>query len=483
MKFGGTSVADAEGFRRAAEIVAPSAGGVVVVVSAACGVTNRLVEAARRAGAGEGHATAAITDALVAQHLDIARALVGDAGALSELAADIKRILGDVACLCRGTALLRELTPRALDAISGAGERLSARLLACTLRESGLKAVAVDATELIVTDGEHGRAEPLMDETRERAAEKLRPLLEGGAIPVVTGFIGATADGTPTTLGRNGSDYSATIIGAALGADAVVIWSDVDGILTADPRLVPDASVLGAVSYEEADEMAHFGARVLHPKTLRPLAEACVPVCIRNSFSPDAPGTIISPPRRAAEPGVKAVTGMTGLSLVTVISGDGGGFPGGVAAKALSATAGAQVGVLLISQSSARGDLCFVVESAEAARAEAALRQTFSQEATCGRAERVAVAGEVAVVALVGAGVREMPGVVGRAFGALEGRGINVVAFAHGSSDYSVSLVVEACAIDEAVVILHREFCLQRRAAPPEPALVEGDIDGALAGV
>src|SRR5919202_4507728 len=227
MKFGGTSVGDASRIRAAAEITASAAkrGEVLAVVSAMSGVTNRLVEA--------------------------------------------EQIIKDAATLCQGTAMLRELTPRALDAISSVGERLSARLMAAALEETGVRAEAVEATEVVVTDDEHGQAEPLMDETRARASERLLPLLAGGVVPVVTGFIGATRGGTLTTLGRGGSDYSATILGAALGASEIIIWTDVPGVMTADPRLVREARTIHDISYAEAAELAYFGAKVLHPKTLR----------------------------------------------------------------------------------------------------------------------------------------------------------------------------------------------------------------------
>src|SRR6266545_3392561 len=231
MKFGGTSVGNAECIRRVADIVARAAGEgpVVAVVSAMGGVTNRLMEAAQASTSGD----------------------------------------------------------------TSAGERLSARLLASALRESGVDATAVEAIELIVTDNHSGRAEPLMAETRERATARLEPLLAERSVPVVTGFIGATVDGKLTTLGRGGSDYSATILGAALDAKEIIIWTDVDGVLTADPRLVAEARTLQEISYNEAAELAYFGAKVLHPKTLRPVSEAGIPVWIRNSFFPQREGTKI----------------------------------------------------------------------------------------------------------------------------------------------------------------------------------------------
>ncbi len=250
MKFGGTSVGDAACIRRAAEIVAAASSdaAVVAVVSAMGGVTNRLIEAAQSSATGDRGPGVEIAEALGKQHRATIEDLVSNDDRRAKLVAEIEKIIEHVTGLCYGTALLRELTPRVLDEIVSTGERLSARLLASALCELGLKGVAVEATELIVTDNASGRAEPLMAQTRERATVRLLPLLEDDAVPVVTGFIGATAGGMLTTLGRGGSDYSATILGAALDATEVIIWTDVDGVLTADPRLVPEARTLREIS-------------------------------------------------------------------------------------------------------------------------------------------------------------------------------------------------------------------------------------------
>ena len=254
MKFGGTSVGDAECIARAAEIIASAARmrSVVAVVSAMSGVTNRLIAAAHQAATGDEAATNDLATALRTQHEAAIDTLIKDESRHVQLSAELQEIIRGVAGLCRGTALLRELTPRTLAAISSTGERLSARLLAGALCELGLQGVAVEATELIVTEDDSAQAEPLMKETSERAQTRLLPLVDDGVLPVVTGFIGATAEGILTTLGRGGSDYSATILGAVLGADEIIIWTDVDGVLTADPRLVMDARLLREISYNEA---------------------------------------------------------------------------------------------------------------------------------------------------------------------------------------------------------------------------------------
>jgi bifunctional aspartokinase / homoserine dehydrogenase 1 len=475
MKFGGTSVGDAACIGRAAEIVAASEGALVAVVSAMSGVTDRLINALKASAAGDAGAAGELGLALRAQHLAAIETLVGDDETRAQLAAEMERILEEAMSLCRGTALLRELTPRTLDAVSSAGERLSARLLASALCELGLKSVAIEATELIVTDDEHCHAEPLMSQTRTRARARLLPLIEAGTLPVVTGFIGATVEGTLTTLGRGGSDYSATILGAALDAAEVVIWTDVDGVLTADPRLVADARTLREISYHEAAELAYFGAKVLHPKTLRPVSEACIPVWIRNSFEPARRGTKITATGHPTARGVKAITAIKGVRLITV---GGAGIVGvhGVAAKTFAAAAKARANVMLISQSSSQNDICFVVNSEDLTRTIEALRQTFAANLAHRQVEHINVTPEIAVVAVVGK-MRGLPGIAGRVFSALGNKGINIIAIAQGSSEYNVSFVIESGALREAVLAVHSEFGLQH----PAPLLEETESEGTRA--
>ena len=480
MKFGGTSVGNAECLQRAAEIVAHAAreGSVVAVVSAMGGVTNRLMEAAQVSTLGDMRAAVEVSEILWQQHYEAIEILVGNEERREQLVLELKEILDEVASLCRGTALLRELTPRTLDAISSAGERLSARLLASALLELGLEAVAVEATELIVTDNHSGRAEPLMAETRVRAGARLAPLLLEGSVPVVTGFIGATLDGKLTTLGRGGSDYSATILGAALDAKEIIIWTDVDGVLTADPRLVADARTLQEISYNEAAELAYFGAKVLHPKTLRPISETGIPVWIRNSFLPERDGTKITAVGHPTRRGVKAITAMSNVTLITVGGRGIVGLPG-VAAKTFTAVASAQANVLLISQSSSGNDICFIIDSGDAARTVSELRAAFASDLAHKEVEHITVNADIAIVAVVGERMRGTPGIAGRAFSALGRRSINIIAIAQGSSEYNVSLVVEAGLMPEVVKALHSEFGLERRASRFESV----ESESALAGV
>ena len=461
MKFGGTSVGDAECIRRASEIVSAAAKerAVVVVVSAMSGVTNRLIQAAHQSVERHQHEAAELSTALRNQHFAAAEVLVKDPSRSRELINELGVICDDVASLCQGISLLKELTPRAHATLSSIGERLSARLMAATLRELGVQSVAIEATDIIVTDDQYLQAEPIMGEVRAKAELVLKPLLDEGITPIVTGFIGATADGILTTLGRGGSDYSATILGGALDAKEIVIWTDVDGVMTADPRLVPDARLLREISYNEAAELAYFGAKVLHPKTLRPVVDAGIPVWIRNSFAPERVGTRITAKGHPTEQGVRAITAIPNVSMITI---GGRGIVGvvGVAAKTFQAVASVRANVLLISQSSSENDICLIVDSADAASTLKALRDAFATDLKHHDVEHISVNSEIAIVAIVGDKMRGTPGISGRTFSALGRGAINIIAIAQGSSEYNVSFVVESRAMRDAVVAVHDEFQL-----------------------
>jgi len=296
MKFGGTSVADGPCISRVAHIVQDSVreSHVVVVVSAMSSVTSKLVEAAAQSEAGNRRQVATIFEELRERHSSVASALIHSPQQRQRLSRKMHELFQAADVLCEDVLLRGELTLPACDSITGLGERLSILLVAAVLTEQEVANEPIEATELIVTDACHGAAEPLMDLTRERCEARLRPLLLRGIVPVVTGFIGATVDGVLTTLGRNSSDYSGTILGAALDADEVTLWTDVDGILTADPRIVPGARSIPEMSYREACALAEMGAKVLHPKTLRPIMQRGIPLLIRNTFAPDRPGTMIT---------------------------------------------------------------------------------------------------------------------------------------------------------------------------------------------
>jgi bifunctional aspartokinase / homoserine dehydrogenase 1 len=463
MKFGGTSVADASCIRNVVEIVkkASVANSVVVVVSAMGGVTNQLVEAAARSEAGDNSTAARILRELRMRHFAAAEALI-PAGARREvLTGKIAGLFDYCDQLCEGTALLGELTLRVRDAIWSLGERLSAPMLAAALVEQGVTSEAVEAADVIVTDSRHGAADPLMELTRERCESRLRPLLDQDIVPVTTGFIGATPEGVLTILGRGGSDYSATIVGAALGADEVIIWTDVDGVLTADPHHVRGARTIPEMSYREAAEHAHFGAKVLHPKTLRALMQCKFPLWVRNTFTPERPGTKITPEGSAKSGGVKAITAMCDVSMITVGGSDIAMVPD-VLARTFAVTAAVRADVLLTSHSSSQNDVCLIVSSAQADQTAEALRYEFGQDLSQGRVKQVQVDADVAIVTVIGQNMRVQSGLVGRTFSALGRNKVNTLATAQGSSSCNISFVVARKDVKAALVTAHREFKLGR---------------------
>jgi len=461
MKFGGTSVGDASCMARVAQIVkdASREGPVVAVVSAMGGVTNRLIEAARCAEAGDIEQAGRILQALRKQHDAAVGELICEDDRRRWLAASLGKICAEGEQLCKGTALLHELTPRTLDTIASLGERLSAQMVAAALQELGVASESVEATELIVTDSYHGGADPIMDRTRELSQARLRPLLDRGITPVATGFIGATEAGILTTLGRGGSDYSATILGAALEADEIIIWTDVDGVLTADPRLVSEARTIPEISYREASELAYFGAKVLHPKTLRAVEEAGIPVWIRNSFQPERTGTKITPKGRSNGGGVKALTAIRDVALITVGGPGIVGLPD-VVGRTFSTTAALKANVLLISQSSSQNDICFIVAAEDAPRTVEALRKEFAQDVAHEKVEHITLDPNIAIVAVVGENMRGIPGIAARTFSSVARENVNLIAIAQGSSESNISFVVAEKDMKTALEAAHREFGL-----------------------
>lgn len=451
LKFGGTSLGTADAIRRAVAIVSAAEGRRCVVVSATAGTTDRLAEAARAAERGDGTAARAHVAELRSRHGRLAEELE-----VSHLAPSLDALAEATATLLDAIALLHECTPRSQDAVWAYGERASARLVAAALERSGIRSEALDAAGLLVTDDAFGSASPLMEATREGARPRVGAVLDAGRTPVITGFIGATADGVVTTLGRGGSDYSAAILAAALGAAELLIFTDVSGVMSADPRIVAGAKPLASLSYAEAAELSHFGAKVIHPRTVLPAIEAGISVRILNTFAPADEGTSIA--AAAARDGsvVKATTSLGGLALVTVAGAGMSGVPG-FAAKVFDTTAAEQVSVLMISQGSSENSICFAVPADTGERLKLALERMLARELARHDVERVTVA-PVAIVAAVGEGMRGTPGVAARVFGALGRAKVNVVAIAQGSSELNISLCVGEGDREAAVRAIHEEF-------------------------
>jgi aspartate kinase len=458
MKFGGTSVGSADAIRRTASLIVEGRRawpGVVAVASAMSGVTDLLLRGAHSAVAGDPDEYREVGRTIRTLHDQAIAELFGESDEARWLSAEIDRHVSRYEALCRAVLVLGELTPRALDTMSSMGEQMSIRILAAYLRRIGQPAEAVDATELIVTDDNFQSAAPLMDETRRLSQARLAPLLDQGTVPVVTGFMGATRSGLTTTLGRGGSDYSAAILGQAVQAQEVWIWTDVDGVMTADPRLVTDAQTIAALSYREVGELAYYGAKVLHPKTIRPVIEESIPLRIKNTFKPEGDGTLIlreAPENRGA---IKAVTAIRRLSLVNV---EGTGMMGvpGIAARTFGAVARTRVSVLLITQASSEQSICFAVADSAAEEVLSALEHEFVGELSRRDIDRIWCQRDVAIVTAVGAGMQHVPGIAGRIFGALGSSRVNIIAIAQGSSECSISMVVDEAATGEAERAIHQ---------------------------
>lgn len=458
MKFGGTSVGSVEAMKQAVDIVRQSKRSwprLVVITSALNGVTNLLLDSAARSAHGDKDAALLAVKAVTSRHHELIDRLVTDPARGTLLKEEIDLLIADFASRCQAICLLGEATPRALDAIAGMGERMSVRVLAAAIDSAGISAAAVDSTNLILTDDCFQSAHPDMEATARQTRQVLEPLLNQGQVAVVTGFLGATSSGVLTTLGRGGSDYSGALIGVALPADEVWIWTDVDGVMTADPRLVPDARTIPELSFREISELAYFGAKVLHPKSIRPVIEARIGLRVCNTFNPDHPGTRLYADHSNQSKGViKAVTAIRNLQLITV---EGRGMLGvpGVAARTFGAVAATGTSVPLISQASSEQSICFAVPAESTEKVISALKNTFAQEIARRDIDSIWATGEVVIVTIVGAGMRNTPGIAGRIFSVLGQNNVNVIAIAQGSSEVSISMTIDAADIHQAVQALH----------------------------
>ena len=470
-KFGGTSVGDAERIVNVSQIICNSRRErpTVVVVSAIGGVTNRLIAVARAAAGGDREAVDRVREEIARIHLDIADALPEGGPDRSATSEAVRRRIDRLSRFLESLAVLGELTARGHDAVVAFGEHLSADLLAATVRSRGVDATAVSATELIVTDGVHGAAKPQMAPTKANVADRVLPLCDDGIVPIITGYVGATPDGVTTTLGRSGSDYSAAVIAACVGANELRIWTDVNGILTADPNVVPDARILRELTYQEAAQLARFGAEVLHPRTIGPIVESCIPLRIVNSFDPTDPGTCVmsgSDSRRRLWP---SIISASDLRLLPLRAGTAG-WRLESAAFALRTLADAGIDVLMFSQSVSEQGLLLVVRKEDVVEAER--RLCTSAEATVSPldpAPPAAGAGgwafdsiePVGTVSVVGFGTQGNHTVASRAFAALGEHGVPVLAVTQAALEDSVSFCVRESAVPDTVRLLHRALGLE----------------------
>jgi bifunctional aspartokinase / homoserine dehydrogenase 1 len=456
-KFGGTSVADAERYRRVARIVSERPESRrAVVVSAMAGVTNTLVRAVELAGRRD-EAYLPLLDELRRKHAaTVAELLPHDEA--ERLAGAIEADLGDIHDVLRASVLLGVSSAEASDLVTGYGEVWSAQILDAVLRGQGQRSDWLDARRVLVVE-----RDPLAPGVSWEASRALLPAWSDadGAGPqtrVITGYVARTADGAATTLGRNGSDYSASIFGALLGAREIHIWTDVDGVLSANPRLVPDAVLLDELSYDEAMELAYFGAKVIHPSTMAPAVRQNIPLFIRNTFNPGHPGTRI----HAGGGSEFTVKGLATVEAVALVNVEGTGMIGvpGTANRLFGALREVGISVVMISQASSEHSICFAVPAAQALRAREAVERAFVLERQHGHIQQVAVTPECTILAIVGDGMAGIPGVSAKFFGALGRAGVNIRAIAQGSSERNISVVVDAGDATRALRAVHSGFYL-----------------------
>ncbi|HUF71280.1 MAG TPA: bifunctional aspartate kinase/homoserine dehydrogenase I [Gammaproteobacteria bacterium] len=460
-KFGGTSLADAGCFRRVARIVESGPRvPTVVVVSAMGGLTDALFSIIDLAASGSDP-----TDALAAirsRHAEAAADLLPPEAAAAFLA-DLDKDLGDIRNVLDALSLVRSASHRSRDLITGYGEIWSARLLAAYLERSvgaSTPVRYVNARDVVTI--EHGEMGPIVrwEESRQKCIDVLVPGEPG--IRVVTGYIASDAQGLPTTLGRNGSDYSASIFARLLDADAVTIWTDVGGVMSGDPRLVPEAKVIEGLTYNEAMELAYFGAKVIHPQTMAPAIAGGIPIQIRNTFAPDAPGTRIAATAALREEVVKGVSAFDGVALINL---EGAGMIGvpGTADRLFGALRTAGISVMLISQGSSEHSICFAVREEAAESVREVVEAAFAVELAQGQVQRVEVTPACAIIAVVGDGMSGLPGSAGKFFRTLGNSGINVRAIAQGASERNISAVIGARDMTKALRAVHSSFYLSAK--------------------
>jgi aspartate kinase len=458
MKFGGTSMGSADRIRVAAAICTEQKvqRPVLAVVSAMSGVTDLLLGALRHAEADDEAGVESSIRSLSERHETTCHELLREPARSERAMAGVRELIADFRRIAHGMLMLGDRPPRSVDEAIAIGERLSALMTAEYLEASGIPARAINAGGVIVTDAVFGNATPIMEATRKKAGALIEPLLADGVLPIVTGFNGATVDGRPTTLGRGGSDFSASILAAALDASELWIWTDVDGIMSADPRSVREARVLDALTYNEAAELAYNGAKVLHPRTLAPLIERQIPVWSKNSFHLDHPGTRIVPTVQAAA-GPRAVTSIANVALVSIEPASAAVSGTRLMARALEALADANAEVLALSSSSYRQSFCFLVRKEELPAVMKSLEADLALELTHGYLKPIAVDDNVGLLALVGEGMRGTPGLAGRLFQAISEQNVNIIAIAQGSSELTISIVVRRDGLERAIQAVHRE--------------------------
>ena len=451
MKFGGTSVGTPEAIKKVGEIVKENKETKVVVVSAQSGTTNALIRVAELAAKGDG-TYKGIFNAIKESHTNVCNALFG------KTLEEVNELLDTLLNILKSVEVLAEVTPRALDTIQSFGERISARIVSKYLQTINVKSVPVDATHFLITNDNFGSALPLYNVSQKKAQNLFSRLFKNNITPVVTGFIGSTEANAITTLGRGGSDFTATIIGSLLNAREVWIWTDVNGIMTANPKIVKNASSIKEISYNEVAELSYYGANVIHPRALLPAVDKKMPIRILNTFQPDFEGSLITGNIKE-EGNIKSITMIDRVSLINVKGKGMIGIPG-IVARIFKCTYETKSNVLMISQASSEQNICFVVNKTDTKPLLKALKKEFKAELLEKTIENISHTEDIALISVVGPGIANTPGTSGKIFSTTGNNGINVIAIAQGSSAYNLSFVVKRNKAEKAINAIHTKLGL-----------------------
>lgn len=461
MKFGGTSVGTVASMKSAIERIVDAKKthpNLVVVTSAISGATNRLINSAIDAANGDLSTAEKTVHELTERHHHLIDQFVNDAARWLELKMEINRLLNDFSSLCSAIRILGELSPRALDTVSSLGERLAVRVLSAAVAAAGYPSTYVESSQLIITDDVFQNAIPNMERTKARCERVLFPLLGDNIVPIVTGFIGATESGAITTLGRGGSDYSASILAVGLDAAEVWIWTDVTGVMTADPRIIPNARTIPTLSYNEVSEMAFYGAKVLHPRSIRPCVDNGIRMRICNTFHPEEVGTILVKHSDPAENGkIKAITSSHGYQLITV---SGSSSEGGmnISSKIFAGFHDNGVSVPMVIQSSSEQSVTIPVAAKDVASVRKILENELEREIARGDIRGIEISDPVDILTVISSGVKTNPAAIAKVLSILVENGIRIRALSYGASDVSLNLIVNSDDTNQAISAIHLQI-------------------------
>lgn len=452
LKFGGSSLADGEIIKNTVQIILSEQKGKIIILSAMKGITNLLIEASSKAEEGNIEYRDYIKQ-ISNRHIDSIEKLFPDENK-SNILSRVSDLIGELKDILHGVELVRECSLRTRDLIMSFGERLNCIIVASYLKSLGKKTEFIDAREIILTDDTYGNSSVFLEQSYEKIRKRLN---DNQYLYIITGFIASSEKGITTTLGRNGSDYTASILGAAMDVDSVEIWTDVDGVLTADPRIVKNAFTIPRLSIEEAMELSYFGAEVIHPYTLLPTIEKKIPVIIRNTLNPKSEGTVISSEITDRE---RAITGIASIDNVSFINVEGGGMLGipGIASSIFGALAEANVNIIMITQASSEHSICIVCRSEEIEKAVRSLEKKLEYEIQTKKINKIDIKNNLEIIAVIGENMKGMTGISGKLFSALGKSGVNILAIAQGSSERNISLVIDNNDKSMALNTIHKTF-------------------------